>query len=529
MKVKNLFLGSLACLAFAACSNDDDGAGSALSGDKYVALNIVTANETGTRAVTAEDFQDGTSEENTANKALVVFYNGNSFHSSQTVDLTWANSDNTNSNNVAYEAKTEAVIVMENPTSLPDKMIVVLNAPAELSSSAANYNLSQFKELAGDYSTATSGSFIMSNSVWDNNCEVGIETDDFKTSATEAKNNPVAVYVERVVARVDVKKDDSFSAIDPIAGDGANTIKVNVYNDEVDGNFEVQDVTVATTLLGCHLASTNKYSYLLKNLPSSDDKWQGGESWNDADNKRSYWATSYAGNDPEQAKLYNKFYTSKVGIGTFYCQENTDGVSPTKLVITAQHTFGGETKSLIQYRGTMYFFEDDFLRYVGSKVDDLNLEIDLGTGKTWYDYLKMDRAASVTTQSKWLVDVFLNNDALSTAGITLTDDQQTAINDVLEIYKEAWEWQDGKAYYYVDIEHLNREKAIVRNHLYTLNIQSITGLGTPVYDPDDDGDDDPDDDEEEIIPEKPSDESFQVAAQIYVLKWRIVSQQNVNI
>lgn len=533
MKIKNLFLGSLACLAFAACSNDDDAATTGL-GDKYVALNIVTASEATRASAGAGDFENGTDAENAADKALVVFYNGSTYHSSNTVDLTWAN-PGTNDNDVAYEAKTEAVIVMENPASLPNKMIVVLNAPAELTSNIANYTLTQLKALAGEYgTTGASGTFIMSNSVWGNNCEVAMETSDFKTSADLAKESPLDVYVERIVARVDVKQDAGFTGIDPVDGTGENKILVNKYNSSVDGNFEQNEVTVTTTLLGYHLAATNQYSYLLKNLPNEDLGWNGTSlDWNDDNDKRSYWAKSYReSSGPAQAKLYNKFYTEKLSgetAKTFYCQENTETENATKLVFTAQHKFDDGVKSLIQYRGTMYFYEADFIQFAAKGVRDAGYTYDGVSGNDWAQYLKVQRAASATDSKKWLVDVVLDQDALDDASITLDPAVEAGINDVLTTYKDAWEWQNGKAYYFIDIAHLNQESAVVRNHLYTLNIQSISGLGTPVYDPNDDGDEDPDDPEEPIVPEKPTDESFQVAAQIYVLKWRMVPQQNVQI
>ena len=52
----------------------------------------------------------------------------------------------------------------------------------------------------------------------------------------------------------------------------------------------------------------------------------------------------------------------------------------------------------------------------------------------------------------------------------------------------------------------------MRNHIYDANITKLTGLGTPVYNPD-----------EIIYPEKPiDDEETFIAAQINILSWRIV-------
>lgn len=52
---------------------------------------------------------------------------------------------------------------------------------------------------------------------------------------------------------------------------------------------------------------------------------------------------------------------------------------------------------------------------------------------------------------------------------------------------------------------------VVRNHSYQVVINSVTGLGTPVYNPDD-----------VIDPEQPKDEESYLAARIKVLSWRVV-------
>ena len=81
-------------------------------------------------------------------------------------------------------------------------------------------------------------------------------------------------------------------------------------------------------------------------------------------------------------------------------------------------------------------------------------------------------------------------------------------------------WNDGMAYWYVNIEHFGTDAAgnalngIVRNHVYDLSLNSLKGLGVPVFDPD-----------REIIPDIPVDEDgFYIAARINILKWKVVSQ-----
>ena len=74
----------------------------------------------------------------------------------------------------------------------------------------------------------------------------------------------------------------------------------------------------------------------------------------------------------------------------------------------------------------------------------------------------------------------------------------------------------GRTYYYTPIKHLGKPKSIaeygiVRNHSYQVELNSIKGFGTPVYDPD-----------KKIVPVVPSDDLTYLAARINVLSWRVV-------
>ena len=83
---------------------------------------------------------------------------------------------------------------------------------------------------------------------------------------------------------------------------------------------------------------------------------------------------------------------------------------------------------------------------------------------------------------------------------------------IAKLEKVRW-WNDGKCYFFVEVKHASNKIGVVRNHWYNLTINSISGLGTPVADPNDD-----------IVPEKLEDEQYFVAAQVQILKWKMVSQ-----
>ena len=93
-----------------------------------------------------------------------------------------------------------------------------------------------------------------------------------------------------------------------------------------------------------------------------------------------------------------------------------------------------------------------------------------------------------------------------------------ALNTELKSIEPALVYNDGMTYYWLDIKHLgtpgsDTEFGIVRNHIYKVNISSITGFGTPVYDPT----------QKYITPEKPKDLSTYVSASINILSWRLVT------
>ena len=148
---------------------------------------------------------------------------------------------------------------------------------------------------------------------------------------------------------------------------------------------------------------------------------------------------------------------------------------------------------------------------------------------TWYDAAPTEDEMA---EEDWDLDEWKgDHEVKSEAGKTVAE----KINTALAAAGGAKVWNSGATYYYFDVRHIANpvidgksstdsgydleaaEKVpgyygIVRNHVYKTTINSITGLGTPVFRP-----------EEIIIPEKPADEFGYIAARINVLAWRIVN------
>lgn len=98
---------------------------------------------------------------------------------------------------------------------------------------------------------------------------------------------------------------------------------------------------------------------------------------------------------------------------------------------------------------------------------------------------------------------------------------EAAINERLAKVQPALKYTEGQTYYYTDIIHLGApgskgEFGVVRNHVYNFNITAINGYGTPVFDGITDF----------TTTERPEDVETFVAAEIKILSWRVVEQNN---
>lgn len=553
MKAKNLFFGALTCLAFAACSNDDEPTvnGGAIGEGSYVAVNIVTAGGS-TRAATGDGFEAGTGDETKVDKTVLVFFKGQKFLTA--VDGTQTYNDESTDTDEPRLEKISTVVAYLSPdktgNDLPDGVIAILNgdeyglSAAAINNANPSYtltslqtkvaNYTQLKDQGKEPNIAANGTtqFVMSNSVWaENNGVTKIDASHlYKTAAAAEAGTKVEIFVERVLAKVVVSQKEGGITI--------NTTNVPFVNDE--------NVTIVRpNILRYHLAATTDGSNLVKQLPTGTS-WQF-EGWSSDAMKRSYWAAT-----PSTTYDYNKFSEGTNSATTdisFYPQENTSTTN-TKLVALAQLQYkddNEEWKDMDSFLrlGNLYYKEDGFKNMIATVLSSI-YKVTTGT-LDWTSMIEFKRKDALTGMSEekpWKAVVQLKSDADLSNIVKIEDDtpaDKTTINELLatETYT-AWMYGSGRCYYWIDIEHDGTEatgtdKGIVRNHVYQLELQSVSGLGTPVYDPEDDSsnDDDPEnpdptpepEDEEEIIPETPTDEKTYFAAKINVLEWKLVSQE----
>lgn len=510
MKTRGLFLSALMMGAvMAGCSNEE-----VLNNDfqkpegneYYMAVNFFTSGAT-SRA--AEDFAAASDDEVAVKNAVFYFLdeNGNAcadpyMHGALTLSSSSHHAD-------SDDKEATPIIVMKNPTTNPSSIVTLLNVPEGFAYNSYK-SLSALQAISGDYVDNANG-FVMSNSVYADgeNVVIGAPVtadniyktrQDLEVGIQNESAVAVPVHVERVVAKVQVTNSIAKVTDNEVNLDGAGNVAVNV------------------TVNGWWLDNVKDESYIMKSLnPGSYE----GTWWNDADNLRSYWAESYAGAD-----LLNGSWSSNVN-NAIYCHENTSE-NPTQLVVAATLSIGeDEATTLVRWRNT-YYTEDGFkTAFLNNFLSAYKYYYQVSAGeyklitKDMLDFAYNTNEETVTEHDYEAIVTLNTTEQLYTiTGETATAVDAATVEEKLEGFATVKLWNGGKTYYYLPIAHLAESgaDAVVRNHVYQMNLNSVAGLGTPV----------PNDDKV-IVPEKvEGDELSYIAASVYVLKWKLV-ENNVDL
>lgn len=578
MKFRNLFFGALAGLAFAACSSDDETMQvtdpvESVKGNAYIAVRLSMVSDTQTRAWNnslTDDYEVGSADEVGVSDAQFFFFNedGTGCANPYYVDASsWSwqdgNSNTIDKENDLVSSKLEGVVVLSNATTWPVKMVAVINPTDEIKglgkATTLNGLATKLGEMTNDVSSfgvASSKKFLMSNAVYydlsntDENVNTPTNTvinasvvteGNIKKTEAEAKTAPVTVYVERVLAKVRVKKNSGVS--------GSKTIKVK------NESGQEADYTISVDIDGWWLDNTNKNSYLMKDLSSSytfedvdTSTPQTANWWTDAKNFRSYWANALNNDDAAESNNFLSYsyndarQTNLDGTDGVYCFENTNQNNPTQLVVTATLKVNGTAVNLVSYGGSYYM--DETLRIL--------LASENPTVKSYYKEITADTYNSLTDKSTAFADAEntkyyqrITSDDLQfvhdasdneqryysvldiKAGTYYTiasDGSMTQVTDNATI-TTAFEnlgkfkfWNSGRTYFYLPINQyadVKDAKGVIRNHIYELSVSSVAGLGTPIPSTD-----------VIINPQYPeADTESHLAARVAILKYRVIKQE----
>lgn len=548
MRIRSLFLSMVAGLAFVGCSSEEDiasGTDNGNNGEPQFLTVSVNATSTLTRATNLEgNYEEGEGKENTVSKVRFYFFDadGNAAKVKGESGGTYHDVDNptgTEKDMPNVEKILTATLVIQTPEKdkVPTSIVAVVNPKSDL---GAVESISKLNEVIADHSSTTS--FIMSNSVYANGTtkmEAVNVAGHLYSTAEAAKADPVIIHVERVLAKARL-------TVGLAANDNG------VYKTSADGSEKFDNEEIYVKFLGWNVTTTAKESRLMKEINPGWSSSLFGSTllWNTADYYRSFWAV----NPGTMNYNYGRFNTGDDAANAItafdagtegspktnytYLQENasddyTNGTDPTKpsqVIIAAQLVKADGTTPIefAEYAGERTTIDGLIAKYAAaSGLWKDNAE---GTGKVGIDVTDIELKTATTageadqnTPGRYKVYAQLTVGAAKKTWYNSSSADATVVdaNEVLEGLGGAKVWKEGYTYYYFDIQHLNGsstadvkgKKGVVRNHIYAANIKTLTGLGTPVYDPG-----------EVIYPEEPEDDETFIAAEIRILSWRVVNQ-----
>lgn len=567
------------------CSSSDDitggnGNGNAEGTTSYIAINLNSVGNAPTSRAYKQGegtYDDGETDENKITKVRFYFYNADG--TSYTLQSAGENGEKPSKNYIDYNVgldkdnkgnqgttvsgATSAVLVLNGESNVaPAAMLTVVNPDvntAMLGEAPANRWSTMRTEMKGQkFNDATNG-FMMSNSTYEDGgkdlCTTQLTGKTF-SSAADAKNSPVDVFVERVNAKVKTTVGD------------ANFVKVTT-DVELDGvNFKGKYKTkdpvgkLATIQPDGTTKETDVYAYIDAWGLGDEDSWamlykqidvqnwtdatlgfSATNPWSVAAYHRCFWGKSVAfGGTSTNSPVNHPYKEIKAELGTaLYTLPNTptsynEGVFTdpmksclTKIMVAARLAYddAGTVRpaEICTYKGQKFLGKGNVKTVIAREL------------RTYYKKITSDTYKEIEAS-----DIDFSSKVTSTSGLKLQNYQVVADlrSGLTELYQKKGgsyvpvavatvkaEMQQapvdisngGKTYYYTPIKHLGikdskAEFGVVRNHSYQVEISSIKGFGTPVYNPD-----------TEIIPVLPSDDLTYLAAKISVLSWRVVSSK----
>lgn len=554
-RVLSSVLASALMMTVMSCSSSDDlNGGSADANDKsYLAIRINNVGSVaGSRA--ASDYSDGTADENHIESVRFYFFNSDGSpyilkKNGQSTGKNWLekNSDlNTeNKQNPNVSMISNPLLVIEGNTGAsPAVMIAVINPNSldgdKLGDGAKTLDDVKRTSIFSKFCTTDNKNFVMSNSAYvDNGVEKcsSIVTGHVATDPDKAKDNPVDLYVERVVAKVQPTIDANYTA-----GDGRKWIKIEGKDAMKVGVYGTNDIYAVVD--GWGVADEDGKAELVKQVKTDwTDTSLGIEVWTTPNYHRCFWTSSVAfaagsngaeGNVPvnhsfkdfADRKLTDCAYTLPNAPTTV--DSDPYASTLTKMVLATHLVYkdGADYKpaEICQYRGQEYLHIADVKAEVAKNFDAYYIT----KGETRTQLQSSD--IEFTTQADGIKDYQVVATLRSLAAdetlqkkVGTTEEAssyQNVTKDALQNLMNAEPAQirkDGMAYYYVPIRHLGTDSkkvgyyGIVRNHVYSINIQNMYGFGTPVFDP-----------SKVIDPTIPSNDATYLAARINVLSWRVV-------
>ena len=523
-------------------------------------------------------YDDGENKENNITKVRFYFYNadGTSYTlqtvgengekgSKNYIDYNVGLGKDTGNQGTTVSGATSAVLVLNGESNVaPAAMLTVVNPDVNtdmLDQAPANRWSTMRTEMKGQkFNDATNG-FMMSNSTYEDGgkdlCTTQLTGKTF-SSAADARKSPVDVFVERVNAKVQTTVGD------------ANFVKVTT-DVKLDGvNFKDKYKTkepvgeLATIQSDGSTKKTSVYAYIdawglgdedgqamlykqidAQNWTDATLGFSATNPWSVAAYHRCFWGKSVAfggtsTNSPVNhpykdinAEFGKALYTLPNTPTTYKQGAFTDPMKSylTKIMVAARLAYddAGTVRpaEICTYKGQKFLGKDNVKTVIARELR-IYYKKNTGAGESYtqIEASDIDFSSKVTSSSELKLQNYQVVADLR-SGLTELFLKKGGNFESVDVAKVRAEMQQapvdisngGRTYYYTPIKHLGAkgdpaEYGVVRNHSYQVEISSIKGFGTPVYNPD-----------TEITPVLPSDDKTYLAAKISVLSWRVVSDK----
>lgn len=282
-------------LGLVACQAENPDAGGNGSGEvetNYLSVKLVTSPTT--RATYEEDYEDGSSTENKVSAVRFYFFNsekdatevrdGKSYYDLTENEIIPNGKDNPN-----VEKILEATLIIETEKGheIPHSIIAVLNPPQTLKNADIG-SVADLRNFAKDFKYVEGTDFLMSNAVYAdgsnvvNSVEIGSH---IYTTAAAALADPVTVYVERVLAKVNLKID-----MEP-----AKTVNgAQLYKTSDNGKYTFGGKEIYVKFFGWNVTTQTNISRAMKRI----NVWPENlfhsttEKWNYPTYHRSFWGVN---------------------------------------------------------------------------------------------------------------------------------------------------------------------------------------------------------------------------------------------
>lgn len=569
---------SIALLSLAvACSKENVSSNQGGSdANQYMAVDIAMSVGASTKAPAA-DYRDGSEAESTVNvkNSIFLFYDAyGNFLTSGVISATDGSVDENGNLKLTtnlsgfVEKESKAVIVL-GPTRLrPALVLAVLNY--DKCDALKNLSLADAHAQVDNNEISTeAGKFTMTNSVYVDGKNVvnatPISASSVKETKEEALKSPVQIYVEREVAKVNMK-----------AKEGLNkTAEGKIYFETPNAEYVLDGVKVSARIVvdGWAANAFNTTSYLVKDVPTSWIVTNPFEKWYDEAAKRTFWAQdpNYSGSEEyvfgrapkdEPGTYKNVKYLSWKeatlnNVDSYnYMYENTADKASAKVnggelanvptVLIAAHVETAQTgaewtrKDIYKFGG-LFYTNTSLKNYAAEQIlkGKLHWEYTTAEGLKIASVLPDQvnatfvanvadnsgsvkaEVAAVTAPAEGAKLMKEDNSVIESADWAKTvEDMLNGENGFNIAKKELVCYKDGMCYYQVPIKHNQTADDVaygtVRNHIYELTLSKIAKIGNPVFDED-----------EKLVLIPGEEKNYYVSAELKILKWRVVTQDVV--